>query len=114
MAEAQYQDFDRRMRRIVKNHRRLDRGFVAAIDENGLLVAKPQRALPRISYSWMIGMLTMLFMFKVYLFAVLGPTTYDERVTKLANGTVIEQAGAFVMQADPLTVWVAGQFDPIR
>lgn len=114
MAEAQYQDFDRRVRRIVRNHRRIERGFVTTIDETGLLVARPRRALPRISYSWFVGMLMLLFAFKVYLFAVLGPTIYEERVTKLSNGTVIEQAGAFVMQSDPLTVWIAGQFEPLR
>lgn len=33
----------------------------------------------------------------------LGEVTYADRLAYLQNGTLIEQGGAWVMQADPLT-----------
>lgn len=47
--------------------------------------------------------------FKAVLYATLGGATYTNRVNDLASGTVIEQAGAWVMAADPITVWLAIQ-----
>jgi len=51
--------------------------------------------------------------FKAFLVANLGPQTYDDRLARLNNGTVVEQAGAFVMQADPLTVYAAQKIRPV-
>ena len=110
MAEAQYQEFDRRMRRIVKRHRRLANGYVTVIDNNGLVVAKPRRQLPGISWTAFVGLFLALLAFKAFLFASLGPETYAERVAKLANGTVIEQMGAVVMQPEPVTLWLVEQY----
>ena len=44
-----------------------------------------------------------LMALKVLLHAYLGPAAYDERITRLANGTAVEQMGAYVMTADPVT-----------
>lgn len=70
--------------------------------------------MPRISPSWFLGMLFVLIAYKAYLFGVLGPTVYEERVARLAGGTAIEQMGAFVMQADPLTSWIAERVGHVR
>ena len=37
------------------------------------------------------------------LIASLGSVAYDERVTTLMGGTMLEQAGGWTMQADPLS-----------
>ncbi|MGO4916188.1 hypothetical protein [Pseudogemmobacter sp. W21_MBD1_M6] len=56
-------------------------------------------------------MLTLIALFglKGFLYVNLGAITYTERVGKLQSGTVVEQFGAYVMQADPVTLWVADQ-----
>ncbi|MCB2116660.1 MAG: hypothetical protein KDE00_10270 [Rhodobacteraceae bacterium] len=38
----------------------------------------------------------------------IGDEAYAERVAKLEAGTSVEKAGAWVLQADPLTVSIAG------
>ena len=39
--------------------------------------------------------------------ASIGPESYEERIAALRAGTAVEQAGAYVLQADPLTVAVS-------
>jgi hypothetical protein len=48
-------------------------------------------------------------MFKIGLVVALGAATYATRVGTLADGTAFERAGAWVMAADPSTLWVATQ-----
>jgi len=50
----------------------------------------------------MLGLL-----FKGFLFAYLGEVSYLERVAALQSGTLMEQAGAWLMQPDPATMIVA-------
>ena len=40
----------------------------------------------------------------------LGQEAYDARVDKLRSGTIVEQMGAFVMQAEPATIWISEFF----
>ena len=39
----------------------------------------------------------------------LGAAGYDARVAQLAAGSTVERVGAWIMQADPLTLWVSEQ-----
>ncbi len=48
--------------------------------------------------------------FKGFLHYQIGATAYDERVARLSAGTVVEQAGAYAMTADPVTLWISEQF----
>lgn len=110
MAEAQYQDFDRRMRRIVKRHKKLANGYVPSVNHDGLVIARPRRRPPSISFKGFFFLFVSLIGFKVMLFVALGPATYAERVVKLQNGTMLEQVGAFVMTPEPVTLWIAEQY----
>jgi hypothetical protein len=44
----------------------------------------------------------------------IGPESYDARVARLESGKEFDQLGAWLMQADPVTVWVAEQIAEIR
>lgn len=46
---------------------------------------------------------------KAVVHASVGAELYDERVAELHAGSGIEQAGAYVMQADPLTLAISGK-----
>lgn len=38
-----------------------------------------------------------------------GPQTYESRVSALAAGTGFDPIGAWMMHADPATLWISGQ-----
>jgi hypothetical protein len=46
---------------------------------------------------------------KAALYHTVGPASYQERVARLEAGQGVDRFGAWLMQADPLTVFVAGQ-----
>jgi len=62
---------------------------------------------PRFPLKGLLAVLFLGFLFKGFLFAYLGEAAYGERVATLQDGTVLEQAGAWVMQPDPITVLAA-------
>ena len=53
------------------------------------------------------------FLFKAFLMANLGLGVYEERVARLGQGTVVEQAGGWVMQPDPVSVAIAEQISSV-
>ncbi len=110
MADANLQQFEKRARRIERRHRRLSAGYRTVITRNGLIEARPLRRTGlRFPWKGVILALVALMGFKVFLYTQLGALTYNDRVGRLEAGTAVEQAGAWVMQADPLTLWLAGQ-----
>lgn len=100
-------NFDKRLRRIVKAHTRMANGVTYKVDGNGLIQPQPRLYNPKFPLRGLIMMVGAAFLFKGYIFATLGQTTYDERVAELGAGTLIEKAGAWMMQADPATIAVA-------
>jgi hypothetical protein len=108
MSAYQFDEFERRMRRINRRHSKLSHGFVTQVTDDGLVVAKPRR---RRGYALLRGiylLLLVMFIFKGFLHANLGPLAYQERVDSLMGGNVIEQVGGFAMKADPVTLWLSG------
>lgn len=112
MGNSQIQ-FEDRLRLLSRKHRAMSHGYVTRMQPDGLIVAQPRRQPIRIPARAVILFVLAFFGFKAFLVANLGPQTYDERLARLNDGTVVEQAGAFVMQADPLTMYVARQIGPI-
>lgn len=108
MRDANMQEFDDRMRRINRRHRKLSRGFVTMVNSDGLIVAKPART--RLGFPWRGLLLTLiaLLTFKAMLYQQLGPQDYAARVASLQSGSVVDQIGAYAMTIDPVTVFIAG------
>ena len=107
MSAYQFDEFERRMRRISRRHSKLSHGFVTQVTDDGLVVAKPRR--PR-GYATLRGIyliLLVLFVFKGFLHANLGASAYQERVENLMGGNIVEQVGGFAMTADPVTLWLS-------
>ena len=111
MADANMRSFDKRMERIIRKHQRLARGYVPAITEDGLIVAKPKRSI-NLPWRSVLILLVAGLGFKVYLFSTIGPEAYEARVARLAGGTQVEQVGAWAMTADPVTVAIAERLAP--
>ena len=110
MSAYQFEEFERRMRRINRRHSRLSQGYVTSVNDDGLVVAKPRRRTSRSTLKGVSLIVIVIMLFKGILHAQLGPTAYEERIERLAGGNPIEQAGAWVMVADPITIWLSANF----
>ncbi len=103
MSASQFDEFDRRMRRISRRHSKLSHGYVTTVNSDGLVVAKPQRKGNGGTLRGLIVVIVVMMVFKAFLHAQLGDAAYQDRVDGLAAGSVFEQAGSWVMAADPVT-----------
>ncbi|PCD77804.1 hypothetical protein [Pseudothioclava arenosa] len=65
----------------------------------------PLRALGMILFSALL--------LKAAMFSHMGPTSYDQKVAMLETGSMVEQASAWVLRADPLTRKIADSLHPI-
>ncbi len=109
-----YQGFDKRLNRIGRNRARLAQGYSSKVGKDGLIVFRPAR---RASRGFPIKGLVILalgfFCFKGLLLAHLGEQVFTARVGTLATGSVVEQAGAFMMQTDPISQGIAQYVRPL-
>lgn len=105
--------FDKRLKRIVRRHDKMANGVVRTVNSDGLIVARPRLFKPQFPLKGLIVVLALGFLLKGFLFAYLGDAGYTERLTALQAGTVVEQAGAWVMQPDPVTAIVASGIQTI-
>ena len=92
--------FDRRLKRIVRNHQRMSHGVVHSVNSNGLIVARPRIYNPKFPLKGLLLLVIAGFLFKGLVFANLGAGQYDAHVTELQAGTIVEKAGAWIMQVD--------------
>lgn len=107
MYDPNLQDFYRRIDR-VENARTNGYGFEAV----GTLGRSAYRQRPRRRWS----ILKPVFMVCLIMLALkgvihnsIGAATYDQRVAALTAGTGIDRLGAFLMTADPVTLWISDQ-----
>ena len=107
MAQANV-PFDKRLKRIVRRHDKMSNGVVRTVNSDGLIVARPRLYKPRFPLKGLSIVLFLGFLFKGFLFAYLGEIDYVERVATLQGGSVMEQAGAWLMQPDPATELISG------
>lgn len=105
-------DFDRRVRRLNKKHSRMSRGVVTSVTHDGLIVARPRVGAPRFPVKAIVIMIAVFFAFKGILMAQMGAAAYEDKVAMLQQGNDVEKAGAWVMQVDPVTVWLSERIQP--
>lgn len=106
-------DFGRRVDRLTLKHAAMSRGYATVMRPDGLLVTAPAPQRSYLTLRILMLAIVGLFVFKALLFATVGGATYEDRVARLGAGNVAEAAGAWVMQADPLTRGLAAQIDGI-
>jgi hypothetical protein len=106
-----FSDFDNRLRRISKSRVKLAKGYVSVVGDDGLIIVKPRRKRIQLPIRGALLLFVGFLGFKAMVLVSLGQPVYMDRVGILENGTAVERVGAWVMQADPLTVMVA---DKIR
>jgi hypothetical protein len=122
MTSSQIEPFRARVRRIERTHDRIAaHGATAKLGKDGLIVMQPKRALSlSLSLPRLPGLRSLLvlgvlaFGVKVGAYAALGPDAYADRLAGLGGGDVVRQAGAFVLEPDPATVWVHARLMELR
>ncbi|MGL6208207.1 MAG: hypothetical protein ACRC14_00050 [Paracoccaceae bacterium] len=111
MADANLADFYGRIARIERAHAK-GYGFEA----NGTLgrshYLRPVRQRRPLLRA-LIFALVCAFGLKGAILYNVGPESYEARVERLQTGKDFDQLGAWLMQADPVTVWVASQIDAV-
>ncbi len=108
MSASQFDEFDRRVRRISRRQTKLSHGYVTTVSDDGMVVAKPKRKSRGGTLKSLILLAIVMIVFKGVLHARLGADDYQARIDALSAGTAVEQAGAWIMAADPLTVIISG------
>ncbi|WP_298678732.1 hypothetical protein [uncultured Lentibacter sp.] len=110
---ANVQKFDRRLTRIVRKHRSLRNGYGFRVDRSGLITVKPKRAKSSGPLTAFLGVALIAVLFKAVVFANYGPQKYMSKLEPLRGGTLVEQAGAWLMEPGTLTFVLADIFSGI-
>ncbi|WP_457648772.1 hypothetical protein [Profundibacter sp.] len=89
----------------------IQRKRIASPHHDGLIIAKVKykRRSARFPFRILLFAIIAFWVFKGAMLSALGPTTYQLRIDKLANGTSIERFGALLMADDALTRFIAKQ-----
>ena len=118
MADARQLQFHDRLSKISDRHSTGRKGFVSlktgympSGNHDGLMIPIPgaRAQSSRIPYRGLFWFALATLLFKGFLYSQLGPGIYEDRVTRLQEGTVIEQVGAYAMKADPVTILIGEQ-----
>ncbi len=107
--DEQHQEFGTRVKRIDRRHRKLADGFATNMTHDGLIIPVPRRRRMRVPFAGIALLAVGLIVIKGIAYSFLGAGVYEARIADLANGAKVERVGAWVMQADPLTLWVSQQ-----
>ncbi|KUJ80917.1 hypothetical protein AVO45_05050 [Ruegeria marisrubri] len=107
---GQHMEFDRRVRRLTKKHEKMSRGYRMQLRSDGLVVMRPRRVRSAIPIRVLALCVCAFFAFKALLLTTIGVSPYDERVQRLRDGTPVEVAGAWVMQREPVSEFLASKF----
>ena len=106
--------FNKRVTTLGRKHAAMSQGYSTAVRSDGLIVVRPKRRFGRgFPVKGLLALVFGFFVFKAIMLASLGDITYNERVAKLNQGSVLEQSGAWLMQIDPATRFISGFLEPL-
>ncbi len=103
-----FSQFEKRLDSLERKHRELSKGYVAKINPDGLITVAPKPSkrtglTVRVIVLIAVGFIT----FKALALAIIGFPIYETRLEGLAEGSMIEQTIAWVMQIDPVSQSIA-------
>lgn len=112
-------EFDKRLVKIERSGRRSGKGkrskraSTPVIGPDGMIVVRRRKTGTNFPVRGLIYLAAGFILFKSIALAQFGEQGYNDRLSQLFAGTIVEQAGAWVMQIDPATFWVADKIRPI-
>jgi hypothetical protein len=99
-----YDHFVKRLGVLGRKHQQMTHGYTTKVGRDGLIVVRPKRRARNASGLRLVMIAVgMFFVLKIVMLASVGPVSYSERLAGLKDGTIVDQAGAFVMGVDPIT-----------
>ncbi len=105
--------FDARIKKVQRSHLRMARGYDAKVGRDGLIVFRPRRRKASLPLRSLALLVAAFFGFKVLVLMQIGDLTYQTRIDAMMSGSVVELAGAYVLQIDPVTRLIAQQLAPL-
>ncbi|RKF14214.1 hypothetical protein D6850_12150 [Roseovarius spongiae] len=92
---------------------RMANGYVSKVGRDGLIVFRPKRRKRPVPVRGLMLLVVGVLCFKGLIMAQYGNAIYDARVADLRTGTTVEQVGALIMQADPISQFIAERAAPL-
>ncbi len=86
------------------------RGYDAKAGRDGLIVFRPKRRKARLPLRGLAILAITPLCFKGLVLMKIGDLAYQARVDALTSGSMAEQIGGYLLQIDPVTRFLAGQF----
>jgi hypothetical protein len=97
------QQFKKRVDQLDRQHKALANGYYTTIRNDGLIIAHPRRRDTGLPIKYLLVLAVMFFLFKALALSAAGAGTYQSRVNSLSDGNLVERAGAWLLQVDPVT-----------
>tara|TARA_R110000787_G_scaffold26569_6_gene74231 strand:+ start:300 stop:644 length:345 start_codon:yes stop_codon:yes gene_type:complete len=104
--------FNKRLNTLGRKHADMTHGYTTKIGKDGLITVKPKKKRQGFPIKGLFLVVLGFFAFKAFMLASFGPVTYNERLSKLENGSVVEMIGAKILGIDPLTAMMADYAGP--
>ena len=99
--------FENRQKAVRRKHTRMAKGYVTKLRQDGLFVQTTDKKIGSYLLRMVMGLIMAVFAFKSFVLYWIGTVGYQGHVDALADGTVVERAGAAVMQIDPISSAIA-------
>lgn len=106
MSDA-FAQFEQRLCSLERKHRELAKGYVTKVNPDGLIVVAPKYPKGSMRARLTVGIILGFFLFKCVTMVLVGPALYESRLEELRQGTGPERFGAWIMQVDPISGFVA-------
>lgn len=103
--------FANRVNRVSRKHRAMAHGYTAKLRGDGLIVVQPRKVQFKMPVRGFMLLMLIFMFFKGFMIVSLGEDDYRARLAVLNNGNLYEQAGAFVMGVDPVSLGIAQLFE---
>lgn len=108
-----YSDFRARVARIYELEEEASRApsrpVSTRVDRNGYIVIRGRKPGFRVPWTGIMMTLVAVLLLKGAIIARLGPNVYQAQMGRLMPSTLLEQVGAWTLQPDPISRWVALQ-----
>lgn len=95
--------FHKRQDALRRKHSRMSQGYVTRVNRNGLIEQVPDKKVGGFALGLIVRMALVVVGFKVLALSWLGEQAYAGHLEALSQGAAYEQAGAWLMQIDPVT-----------
>lgn len=97
------QQFRARIDQLDLQRKALENGYYTTIRNDGLVIAQPRRRDSKSPIKYLLALVVLFFIFKALVLTTSGAGTYQSRLNSLSDGSLVERAGAWFLQVDPVT-----------